>query len=111
MSEVSERVSVAEHASKASNVVQANKWAVLANDGMDEQVAQYLHMDSRLFWTIVQVEKYVIQTDLMENFKKTQIKTKNKKNTFPWNVLEDSKDRKKYKINPTGPESTFHETE
>ena len=42
-----------ERASKASRAEQANKWAVQANEQMDEQVAQYLGSDSWLFWTTV----------------------------------------------------------
>ena len=34
--------------------MQANEWVVRANERMDEQVAQYLHLESWLFWTIVE---------------------------------------------------------
>ena len=48
--------SAAERASKASSAEQANKWAVRANEQADERVAQYLQLDSWLFWTIELIE-------------------------------------------------------
>ena len=46
-------VSAAERMSEASRMEQANESAVQANERMDEQVAQYVHLDSWLFWPIV----------------------------------------------------------
>ena len=44
-----EQMSTVERASKASSTESANEWAVRANKRMDEQVAQYLCLDSWLF--------------------------------------------------------------
>ena len=46
-------MSAAERASKVSSAEQANECVVQANKQTDEQVAQYLCLDSWLFWTIV----------------------------------------------------------
>ena len=54
-------VNAAECASKVSNVDQANKWAVRANEQTDKQVTQNLHLDSWLFWAIVHFEKKSIK--------------------------------------------------
>ena len=63
MGEVSDwasiRVSSAELVSETSSVEQANKWAVWANERMDERVAQYLHLDFWLFWPIVSSERTI----------------------------------------------------
>ena len=53
VSKVSEWVSAAEGASKASGPEQANEWAVQAKDRTDERVAQNLHLCSFLFSTTV----------------------------------------------------------
>ena len=53
VSGVSKRVSAAECASEVSSAEQAREGAVRANKRMNEHVAQYLHLDSWLFWTIV----------------------------------------------------------
>ena len=44
VSEVSSEVSAAEGASEASSSEQANEWAVQANEGTDELVAQYTRL-------------------------------------------------------------------
>ena len=51
--QMSERMSAAERASKASSVKQANEWAVCACEQTDKRVAQNLHWGYWLFWTIV----------------------------------------------------------
>ena len=51
--QANERVNAAERTSKVRSAEQANQWAVRANEQMDKQVAQYLHLDFLLFWPIV----------------------------------------------------------
>ena len=51
--QVSEGVITAEHASGVSSAKYANERGVQVNKQMDEQVAQYLHLDCWLFWAIV----------------------------------------------------------
>ena len=43
----------ARKASKASSAEWANEWEVQKTEQTDERVAQYLRLDSWLFWTIV----------------------------------------------------------
>ena len=42
----SKRMSAMEHTSEASSVEQAKKWGVRVNEQMDEQVTQYLRLDT-----------------------------------------------------------------
>ena len=49
----SEQMSAEERTTKASNMKQANEWAVRAKEQTDKRAAQYLQGDSFLFWTIV----------------------------------------------------------
>ena len=51
--QASGKMSAAERMSEASRAEQANEWAVRGNEQTDERVAQYLRLDSWLFWTIV----------------------------------------------------------
>ena len=53
--QASKRTSAAERASKASSVEQTNERAVRANERTDEQVAQYLRLDSAPLWSVVTV--------------------------------------------------------
>ena len=54
---MSEQVSAAERASKASSAEQANEWAVGANERTDKRVAQYFNLGFWLIWTIAPLQK------------------------------------------------------
>ena len=50
------RFSMGEEVSKASRAEQAKEWAMRVNEQIDKRVAQYLRLNSWLFWPIVQRE-------------------------------------------------------